>query len=60
MDLFKPRAGSITRRPTDDTQKNGQVYNPPRFARLGGLKNARAIDGKNMMSVERATNKKVI
>jgi len=53
MDLFKPRGAQTIRRPTTDTQQNNQVYNPPRFARLGGLSAAGKIGDKNRMSVHK-------
>ena len=37
MDLFKPRAASQPRRPTDQNQQNGQITNTPRYAPCGGL-----------------------
>ncbi len=40
MDLFKPRGASNPRRPTDNTQKNGQVVNTPRYSQFGGLSGA--------------------
>jgi hypothetical protein len=61
MDLFKPRGKTAPRRPTDDTQQNGVITNPPRFAHFGGLKNAAAADTKNKMHVQKpGDGKKVI
>lgn len=37
MDLFKPRGAAHVRRPTDNTQANGQIINTPRYAEMGGL-----------------------
>jgi hypothetical protein len=52
MDLFKPRGASAPRRPTDNNQQNGQIINTPRYATLGGLKNASAAGSKNHMSIK--------
>jgi len=52
MDLFKPRGASNPRRPTDNTQQNGQVINTPRYAEFGGLKNATATGSKNRMGIK--------
>jgi len=52
MDLFKPRGAANPRRPTDNTQQNGQVINTPRYAEFGGLKNAAAGGSKNRMSIK--------
>jgi hypothetical protein len=38
MELFKPRGNMSPRRPTDNTQQNGQIVNTPRYATFGGLK----------------------
>jgi hypothetical protein len=60
MDLFKPRGASAPRRPTDDKQENGQIVNPPRFARFGGLDKPSDVS-KNRMGVQKpADGKKVI
>lgn len=60
MEIFKPRGASKPRNATSDQQQNGQVYNPPRFAKLGGLSNAGKYS-KNSMSVQKpADGKKVI
>ena len=53
MDLFKPRGAQSTRRPTTDTQMHGQVYNPPRYAHLGGLASASKIGGKTGLEVKK-------
>lgn len=61
MDLFKPRGASKPRNATTDQQQNGVVWNPPRFARLGGLSGAGKTGPKNKMGVEKpADGKKVI
>jgi hypothetical protein len=52
MDLFKPRGASNPRRPTDNTQQNGQIVNTPRFSQLGGLKNSAATGSKNRMGIK--------
>ena len=53
MDLFKPRGASAPRRATDNTQQNGQVTNPPRYATMGGLSSAnKYIGGKNKMNLK--------
>lgn len=53
MELFKPRAGQSLRPATSDKQMHGDVYNPPRFAHIGGLKSASAIGGKAGMAVKK-------
>jgi hypothetical protein len=53
MELFKPRGVGAIRRPTSDQQSNGQIYNPPRFSRLGGLSSATKTGPKNMMSIKK-------
>lgn len=61
MDLFKPRGAAAPRRPTDDKQQNGQIVNTPRYAAMGGLKNAAAYGGKNKMNLSKpGDTKKVI
>jgi hypothetical protein len=52
MDLFKPRGASNPRRPTDNTQQNGQIVNTPRYATFGGLKNSAATGPKNRMAIK--------
>ena len=60
MDLFKPRGSAAIRQPTTDKQQNGVVYNPPRFAHLGGLSGAGKV-GKTGMAVSKpADGKRVI
>lgn len=60
MDLFKPRGAASPRQPTTDKQQNGVVYNPPRFAHLGGLSGAGKV-GKTGMAVHKpADGKRVI
>jgi hypothetical protein len=60
MDLFKPRGAGSPRRPTDNNQMNGQIYNTPRYAPLGGLSGASKVS-KNRMAVNKpGDGKKVI
>jgi hypothetical protein len=51
MDLFKPRGAATIRKPLDDKQDNGQIVNPPRFARYGGLDGGSKIGSKNKMTL---------
>jgi hypothetical protein len=65
MDLFKPRGASSPRRPTDNNQHNGQIYNTPRFSQLGGLTGASKAShkegGKSGIALEKSiTGRKVI
>ena len=60
MELFKPRGATRPRRPTDNTQQNGQIINVPRFSQMGGLKNAAATGTKNRMTVEKPGGKRII
>ena len=61
MDLFKPRGASKPRNPTTDQQQNGTVWNPARFARMGGLDGPGKVGPKNKMGVEKpGDGKKVI
>jgi hypothetical protein len=61
MDLFKPRGANNPRRPTDNTQQNGAVTNPPRFEQFGGLSSGAKIGAKNKMAVQKpGDGKKVI
>ena len=60
-DLFKPRGANNPRRPTDNTQQNGVVTNPPRFEQFGGLSSGAKIGAKNKMAVQKpGDGKKVI
>ncbi len=60
MDLFKPRGAGSPRRPTDNNQMNGPIYNTPRFSPFGGLSAASKIS-KNRMAVNKpGDGKKVI
>ena len=61
MDLFKPRGASAPRRPTDNSQKNGQVINTPRFSQFGGLDASSKGGFKNQMNLSHpGDTKKVI
>jgi hypothetical protein len=61
MELFKPRGNMSPRRPTDNTQQNGQIVNTPRYATFGGLKDAAKIGSKNKMTLSKpGDGKKVI
>ena len=51
MDLFRPKGASAPRRPLDDNQKNGQIYNTPRFALFGGLDSARKTAGNDPFKI---------
>jgi hypothetical protein len=46
MELFKPKGALQPRRPTDNTQQNGQIVNTPRFSEMGGLTNAAKAGSK--------------
>ncbi len=61
MELFKPRGAANPRRPTDNTQKNGQIINTPRFSPFGGLSASTKAGYKNMMTMSHpGDTKKVI
>ena len=61
MELFKPRGGLQPRRPTDNTQQNGQIVNTPRMAEFGGLSAPSKIGAKNKMTLSKpGDGKKVI
>jgi hypothetical protein len=61
MELFKPRGAANPRRPTDNTQKNGQIINTPRFSQFGGLSASTKAGYKNMMTMSHpGDTKKVI
>lgn len=60
-DLFKPRGAGSIRKPTSDEQRNGPIVNPPRYAKLGGLKSAASFPVNNSMSIKKpGDGKKVI
>lgn len=61
MDLFKPRGAASIRRPLDDKQDNGQIVNPPRYARYGGLDGGAKAGPKSKMTLGKpGDTKKVI
>jgi len=61
MELFKPRGAANPRRPTDNTQKNGQIINTPRYSQFGGLSASTKAGYKNMMTMSHpGDTKKVI
>jgi len=61
MELFKPRGSLAPRRPTDNSQQNGQIVNTPRMAEFGGLSTPAKIGAKNKMSlVKPGDGKKII
>lgn len=61
MELFKPRGNMSPRRPTDNTQQNGQIVNTPRFSEMGGLSSPAKIGSKNKMTLSKpGDTKKVI
>jgi hypothetical protein len=53
MELFKPRGAGSIRRPTDNSQMHGPIYNTPRFAPLGGLSSASKTGSKNTMAIKK-------
>lgn len=61
MELFKPRGNMQPRRPTDNSQQNGQIVNTPRMAEFGGLTTPAKIGPKNKMTLSKpGDGKKVI
>ena len=58
MELFKPRAGTI-RKPLDNQQQNGQVYNPPRYDLYGGLTGANKVSRNKMTLSKPGDTKRV-
>ena len=52
--LFHPKAGGV-RKPTDLSQTNGKVVNPPRTNQMGGLDKLHEPHGhfKNKMTVKK-------
>lgn len=61
MELFKPRGNMAPRRPTDNSQQNGQIVNTPRFAEFGGLNSPAKTGPKNKMTLSKpGDTKKVI
>ena len=53
MELFKPKGALQPRRPTDNSQNNGQIVNTPRFSEMGGLSNAAKAGKKNAMTMSK-------
>lgn len=61
MELFKPKGALQPRRPTDNSQQNGQIVNTPRFSEFGGLSNASKTGKRNAMTLSKpGDTKKVI
>lgn len=60
MELFKPKGSLQPRRPTDDSQQNGQIVNVPRMAKFGGLDTAAKAGKRNQMTLDKPNGKKVI
>ena len=60
MELFKPKGGMTVRRPTDNSQQNGQIVNTPRFSEMGGLSNAAKIGKRNTMTMSKPGDTKKI
>lgn len=61
MELFKPKGMLQPRRPTDNSQQNGQMINTPRFSEMGGLTNAAKVGKKNGMTISKpGDGKKVL
>jgi hypothetical protein len=48
------------RRPTDNSQMNGQIYNTPRFSEMGGLSNASKTGKRNAMTMSKPGDTKKI
>ena len=60
MELFKPKGGMTVRRPTDNSQQNGQIVNTPRFSEMGGLSTAAKIGKRNSMTMSKPGDTKKI
>ena len=60
MELFKPKGALQPRRPTDNTQQNGQIINTPRFSEMGGLSNAAKTGAKNKMTLSKPGDTKKV
>lgn len=60
MELFKPKGALQPRRPTDNSQNNGQIVNTPRFSEMGGLSTAAKIGTKNKMTLSKPGDTKRI
>lgn len=51
-ELFKPSEKG-KRDPVSNTQQNGRITNPPRFAQMGGFRSARRGMEKNQMGIKK-------
>jgi hypothetical protein len=60
MELFKPKGALQPRRPTDNSQNNGQVVNTPRFSQMGGLDNASKTGKRNGMTMSKPGDTKKV
>lgn len=60
MELFKPKGALQPRRPTDNSQNNGQMVNTPRFSQMGGLYNASKIGKRNGMTMSKPGDTKKV
>lgn len=49
--LFRPDASGALRDPLTNSQMNGNIMNPPRYAELGGLDGPRGSVKRNTMSI---------
>ena len=49
--LFRPDAEGALRDPRTNSQVNGNIVNPPRFAQIGGLTDASKALGRNQFRV---------
>jgi hypothetical protein len=60
MEMFKPKGALQPRRPTDNSQNNGQIVNTPRFSEMGGLSNAAKAGSKNKMTMSKPGDTKKV
>lgn len=60
MELFKPKGALQPRRPTDNSQNNGQMVNTPRFSQMGGLDNSSKIGKRNGMTMSKPGDTKKV
>jgi hypothetical protein len=60
MELFKPKGALQPRRPTDNSQNNGQIVNTPRFSQMGGLSNSAKAGSKNSMTMSKPGDTKKV
>jgi hypothetical protein len=49
--LFRPDAEAALRDPRSNSQVNGNIVNPPRYAQLGGLTDSSKALGRNEMRI---------